>query len=406
MRKKFRKMAAEPFAFYRGSAWLFYADLAPLADPYADERTGRVWIQGDLHAQNYGTYMNDRGRLVFDVNDFDESYVGAFTWDVSRMAASLYLLGVQKALHDDDIDEMVTTYARSYAEQVCRFATEENDQDFALRLDTTTGALHAVLQAGRQGSRVQLLERNTAIEGFERVFVDGPGVRRLDSTEREAIEEAFRAYLQTIPEEKRRPVNSYRVKDVVGRSGFGIGSAGLPAYNILLEGATEALENDVILSMKQANVAAPSRVVTDPSIAGYFLHHGHRTVLSQRALQAHADPWLGYTQVDGTGYVVAELSPYEADLDWDDLADDDLLPVLAALGQATAKAHCVADETADTTLVPFSTEEAIAAAIDGQGGVEEFAGQIRDVGRVYGEIARADYSLFVDAFRNGVIPGL
>ncbi|NHC14176.1 DUF2252 domain-containing protein [Motilibacter deserti] len=406
LRKKFRKMAAEPFAFYRGSAWLFYADVAALEDPFSNEQTSRVWIQGDLHAQNYGTYMNDRGRLVFDVNDFDESYVGAFTWDTSRMAASLYLLGVQKALADDDIDEMVTTYARSYAEQVCRFVNDENDKDFALRLDTTSGALHAVLQAGRQGSRTALLEANTVIDGYERVFRDGSGVRRLDAGERSAIEAAFRSYLQTIPEEKRRPVDSYRVKDVVGRSGFGIGSAGLPAYNILLEGATEALENDVILSMKQANVAAPSRVVTDPEIAGYFAHHGHRTVLSQRALQAHADPWLGHTEVGGVGYVVAELSPYEADLDWDELSDDDLLPVLTSLGQATAKAHCVADDTADTTLVPFCTEEAIAAAIDAAGGVDEFAGQMRDVGRAYGEIARADYPLFVDAFRNGAIPGL
>ena len=75
-RTKFRKMAADPFAFYRGSACLFYADMATLDDRWCDERTSRVWIQGDLHAENFGTYMDGAGRIVFDVNDFDEAYLG------------------------------------------------------------------------------------------------------------------------------------------------------------------------------------------------------------------------------------------------------------------------------------------------------------------------------------------
>ena len=86
-RRKFRKMAADPFAFYRGSAPLFYADVSGLDDPFVDERTSRVWIQGDLHPENYGTYMSADGFLVFDVNDFDEAYLGHYTWDLWRMAA-------------------------------------------------------------------------------------------------------------------------------------------------------------------------------------------------------------------------------------------------------------------------------------------------------------------------------
>ena len=92
-RGKFRKMAADPFAFYRGSAPLFYSDVDQLEDPWVNEQTSRVWIQGDLHAENYGTYMDSAGVLVFDVNDFDEAYLGHYTWDVQRMAGSLALLG-------------------------------------------------------------------------------------------------------------------------------------------------------------------------------------------------------------------------------------------------------------------------------------------------------------------------
>src|SRR6187431_2141188 len=108
-RRKFRKMAASPFAFYRGSASLFYADQvgAYRDDSFLDERTSRVWIHGDLHAENFGTYMNSSGVLVFNVNDFDEAYVGPFSWDLKRLAASVALLGFGKALSDTAIGDLV-----------------------------------------------------------------------------------------------------------------------------------------------------------------------------------------------------------------------------------------------------------------------------------------------------------
>ena len=103
-RVKFRKMAADPWAFFRGSACVFYTDLAAAGDdPWVDERSGRVWIQGDLHAENFGTYMDGAGHLVFDVNDFDEAYLGPWTWDLRRFVASLGLLCWQKALPDEAI---------------------------------------------------------------------------------------------------------------------------------------------------------------------------------------------------------------------------------------------------------------------------------------------------------------
>ena len=112
-RTKFRKMARDPFAFYRGTACLFYADVgaggqyADFDRDWVDEDTARIWIQGDLHAENFGTYLDADGRLVFDVNDFDEAYLGHWTWDLARFAASLALLCWQKALPDEVIDDLV-----------------------------------------------------------------------------------------------------------------------------------------------------------------------------------------------------------------------------------------------------------------------------------------------------------
>ncbi|HZS20803.1 MAG TPA: DUF2252 domain-containing protein [Pseudonocardiaceae bacterium] len=404
-RTKFRKMAADPFAFYRGSACLFYADVAAVDDPWADERTSRVWIQGDLHAENFGTYLDGDGVLIFDVNDFDEAYLGHFTWDLQRMAASVALLGWAKALSDPDIDGLVSTYVRAYLDQVRTFVRESNDQAYSLRLDTTDGPIHQALQLARLRTRVGLLDSTTEIDGYNRRFRDGAGVRRLDSAERDAVCAAFERYLGTIPESKKFRGITYAIKDVVGRSGFGVGSAGLPAYNVLIEGYNQALDNDVVLSMKQGNVAAPSRVITDKRIRSYFQHHGHRTAVSQRALQAHADPLLGYTELDGVGYVVSERSPYEADLDWTELTEPaEIAPVLDYLGRATAKVHCVSDADSDHTLVPFQTEDAIVTAIADR--EAEFTSWLIEFARDYATVARDDHHLFVDAFRNNEIAGV
>ncbi|WP_026411534.1 DUF2252 domain-containing protein [Actinomadura oligospora] len=398
-RRRFRRMAADPFAFYRGSAPLFYADVASDDDPWADERTSRVWIQGDLHAQNFGTYMSADGVFVFDVNDFDEAYLGPFTWDVKRFVASLALLAWGKAISDASIRRLIETYVRAYVDQVRHFAAHEGDEKFAITLDNATGYVKDVLVDALSSTRVALLSSMTLLERHERRFADGPGVRRLDADERAKVEKAYAGYLETIPKDRRFGSLTYTVKDVVGSSGFGIGSAGLSAYNILVEGHTQALENDVILSMKQGNVAAPSRVVDDPNIRDYFQHHGHRTAVSRRALQAATDPWLGHAEIDGTGFVVQELSPYEADLDWASLTEpDEMLPVLEHLGRATAKIHCVSDSDSDHTLVGFQVEDAVTAAI----GDDEnaFVEAMVAFGTGYAAIVRDDHRLFVDAFRS------
>ncbi|MEN3301804.1 DUF2252 domain-containing protein [Pseudonocardia sp.] len=404
-RTKFRKMAADPFAFYRGSACLFYADVAERDDPWADERTSRVWIQGDLHAENFGTYMDGDGVLIFDVNDFDEAYVGHFTWDVTRFAASLALLGWRKAISDADISGLVERYVRAYLDQVRRFVETTDDRSFALRLDTTDGPVHQVLELAKLRTRVALLDRLTETEGFDRILRDGPGLRRLDDAEREKAADAFARYVETIPEDKRYPGVTYSIKDMAGKSGFGIGSAGLPAYTVLVEGFNQALDNDVVVSMKQGNVAAPSRVVTDPDVAGHFEHHGHRTAVSQRALQAHADRMLGWTDLDGVGFVVSEVSPYEADLDWSELTEpDEIGPVVEYLGRATAKVHCVADSDADHSLVDFQTEDAITRVVAGR--EDEFVAWVVDFAHTYAAQVREDHALFVDAFREGRVPGV
>lgn len=194
----------------------------------------------------------------------------------------------------------------------------------------------------------------------------------------------------------------YRVKAVVGKKGFGIGSAGLPAYNILIEGFDEAQENDIVLTRKQAKAAAPSRIVTDERVRDFFTDDGHRAVVSQRSLQTNTDPFLGHTTLDGEAFVVSEFSPYTLDLEWGELTEpDQITPVLRDLGQATSKIHCSTDEGGDHDLVPFRTETAITEVLAGR--EEELVEDLVDFAEDYAATVRRDHALFVEAFREGGI---
>jgi uncharacterized protein (DUF2252 family) len=340
------------------------------------------------------------------VNDFDEAYVGPFTWDVKRFAASIALIGYAKALSDKQITRLVKTYAAAYRERIQTLATtEDQDNVPCFTLDTAKGPLLDALREARMETRVGLLDSMTEIHNYERRFAPGGGAVALDEAAREKVLAAFDNYLKTLPQPKSQ-TGAYRVKDIVGRRGVGIGSAGLPSYNILLEGKSEAIENDVVIYMKQSTAAAVSRHVTNTAAAGYFQHEGHRTVVSQRALQAHADPWLGWTEIDGVGQLVAEVSPYAVDLDWSDINElHEMEAVVADLGRATAMMHGAGDDDSrHSELVPFSPEKVIDATIAAD--EEGFTEALVEFAHRYSAQARRDHQIFVDLFRNGRIPGL
>jgi uncharacterized protein (DUF2252 family) len=401
---KFRKMAATPFAFFRGSACLFYHDLRDEAKEgaYLNDKTSRIWIHGDLHAENFGTYMNAHGRLIFNVNDFDEAYVGPFIWDLKRFSASIALIGYGKALSDEQISQLVKTFATSYVKQI-RTLAPLSESVAGFTLDTSKGPLLDALRSARLQSRVGLLDSNTHIHGHERHFTRGDDVDEVEGEVRETVVEAFKRYLETLPNPKRRDGSC--IKDVVGRRGVGIGSAGLPTYNLLVAGENEALDGDVVVYMKQSQPSAVSTQLQDAKAKAYFKNDGHRTVTSQRALQAHADPWLGWTEIDGIGYMVSEVSPFAIDIEWAEINDPEQIEaVVGNLGEAVAIMHAAADDESVESLVPFSTEKAIAEAIgDDDAGFEKY---LTDFAHQYSAVARRDHQLFIDAFRNGQIPGM
>ena len=277
-----------------------------------------MWIHGDLHAENFGTYMDATGRLIFNVNDFDEAYVGPFTWDLKRFAASVALIGYAKALSDEQITELVRTYAAAYRERIHALATgAKSDEVPPFTLDTAQGPLLDALRDARSLTRFGLLDSMTEIRDFERRFAPGGGSIELDAATRYKVLAAFDGYLETLPESSPDPPGLVPGQGRRGppRHRHRLGRA-CPRTTSCWRAHSDALENDVVIYMKQAQTPAVSRHITDPAVRDYFQHEGHRTVISQRALQAHADPWLGWTELDGAGQLVAEVSPYAVDLDW------------------------------------------------------------------------------------------
>ena len=175
-RRRYRTMSADPHAFFRGTACLFYADVTAADNPSPNEQSGAIWVHGDLHTENFGTYLNADGRLVFDVNDFDEAYLGPFTWDLQRFAASLALVGWQKALPEPVVRTLLGLYLEAYLDQVTEYQHSEDD-DFALHLDNTEGPVHDALVMARKCRRAELLDEMTVEAKGIRTFREEESTR-------------------------------------------------------------------------------------------------------------------------------------------------------------------------------------------------------------------------------------
>ena len=231
-RGKFRKMAADPFAFYRGSALLFYADVDRREDPWVDERDVAGVDPGRPARGELRHLHGLAGVLVFDVNDFDEAYLGHFTWDLQRMAAQLALLGLRARRSP------TTTIARARSRPTLHAYV---DQVRHVRRVRATTRLRARARQHRRGRprrapagaaarpALDLLERLTVVDGTSGGFADGPGSAGSTTTERERGAGGVRALPRDDPATQapaRASPTTSRTSSA--RTGFGIGCGGLP----------------------------------------------------------------------------------------------------------------------------------------------------------------------------------
>jgi uncharacterized protein (DUF2252 family) len=309
---RYGRMLASAFTFYRGAAGIMAADLASSPDSGL-----RVQLCGDAHLSNFGVFQAPDRRLVFDINDFDETLPGPFEWDVKRLAASVAIGARDRGFSPAEGEAAVLASVSTYRTAMAQFA-EMGDLDvWYARLDvdeavaqwqqeakkTDRRRLEKNLEKARNKDSLRALKKLTeTVDGHVRIADRPPLLVPIDKlAEREGrdpaeiskvIEGLLRTYRDTLDDQAQVLAARFRYVDAAHKV-VGVGSVGTRAWIALLFGRDE--QDPLFLQMKEAG---PS--VLEPFAgASKFENHGHRVVAGQRLTQAASDVLLGWLKVEG-----------------------------------------------------------------------------------------------------------
>jgi uncharacterized protein (DUF2252 family) len=332
------RMVASPFAYYRGAADMMTLDLAPTP------RSGTVaQICGDAHCLNFGFYGSPTGTVVFDVNDFDETAVGPWVWDVKRLAVSLVLAGRQNGCEADVCRGVVLAMVRAYRQVAASFArmgvldlwrVVVNDGSPLVREVAADDPVFVRgFAAAQRHDNLATLPKLTEVVGGQRRFLFRPPLlTRLADEVADTVAKALEAYTLTMLADTRTLLAGYHVVDVAQKV-VGVGSVGTQDFVVLLEG--EGARDPLFLQMKQA-VTSSVRL----ALAGAApVHEGHRIVSGQRLMQAVSDQFLGWTSVRGVPFYVRQLKDLKGAMPLGTLKGQTLLDYGSLCAAILAKAH-------------------------------------------------------------------
>jgi uncharacterized protein (DUF2252 family) len=339
---RYGRMAASPFAFLRGTAVVMAHDLA------RTPTTGiAVQLCGDAHIGNFGGYGTAERSLVFDLNDFDETHVGPWEWDVKRLVASAVVLGRECKIKSADRRRIACAMVEAYRERM-RELGDAPYLDIWLTpilaetaVDRFAADAEPIARAFAEGQdRTNLSAREKLAEsrhGRLRFRHDPPLIaRRVDRLRRE-VDDVVAGYRRSLPVDRRVLFDRYNLIDVA-RKVVGIGSIGLGTYVMLLQGVDD--EDPLILQLKEARESALAPHVN----ASRFSHNGQRVVAGQRIMQAASDPFLGWTRFVGRDYYVRQLRDMKSTVPLHELDADGLQAYAVLCAHVLARAHaCSAD---------------------------------------------------------------
>jgi len=360
---KYQLMAESPFGYFRGAVAVMAADLSALPN------TGIVsQLCGDAHVRNLGAYAGPDGRLVFDINDFDETIRGPFEWDLKRLAASLVLAGRASGHKEGSArgaaEKCVMRYAalmKSFAAmpnlevahyQVHRMAevapihsallkAERSTPQHTLELLTEAAAPRPEDQSATQTRFVSAKKaagKGKAVsEGrapvARRFKEEKPMLTRVSAAKAAEVLAALDAYRETLEPQRQHLLSFYRPVDVAFKV-VGTGSVGLRDYCVYFEGNGAA--DPLFLQVKEEPASAYSGYLPD-SRAPH--HNGQRVAEGQKAMQLQSDPFLGWTRMGGRDYLVRQLNDHKGSVEMDDLAGDALQAYAELCGELLARGH-------------------------------------------------------------------
>jgi uncharacterized protein (DUF2252 family) len=304
------RMVATPFTFYRGAALIMAADLAgtPTSGLHAQ-------LCGDAHLSNFGLFGSPERHLVFDINDFDETSVGPWEWDVKRLAASLEIGGRDVGFTEKERRAAVLASARAYRTAMRSFATMTNLEVWYAHIDfeellpeirahippKRAKALDKVLAKTKTRDSMQAFGKLTeVVDGEPRILSQPPlivPIRELFGEEQwqrveEEIAGVLRSYRRTLETDRRHLLEEYRMIEVA-RKVVGVGSVGTRAWVVLMLGRDDT--DPLFLQVKEAEESVLERFAGKSS----YGNHGQRVVAGQRLMQATSDIFLGWDRITG-----------------------------------------------------------------------------------------------------------
>ena len=335
LKLKHRLMADSPFSYFRGAAPVMAADLAVIPNTGLEAQ-----LCGDAHVRNLGAFAAPDGRLVFDINDFDETIRGPFEWDLKRMAASLVLAARESRHKEAAARQAVEECIIRYCEHMRAFARMpllEVGRFQVHRLGGVQPIHQALLKAERATpvhTLAQLTEPTPGKPGGPRRFKDiQPILWRITGSKAEQALEALGPYQQILEPQRQHLLSLYRPVDVAFKV-VGTGSVGLRDYCIYFEGNGPA--DPLFLQIKEEAVSAYSPYLPNAHPPS---QNGQRVVNGQRAMQLQSDPFLGWTNIGSRQYLVRQLNDHKGSIDLTDLAGSGLMAFGEVCGELLARGH-------------------------------------------------------------------
>jgi len=413
---RYERMRTSPFAFYRGGALLMASDLA------GTPQSGLiVQLCGDAHLSNFGLFGSAERRLVFDINDFDETLPGPFEWDVKRLATSFEIAGRHRGFSDAERREVVSAAAAGYrermwaaarasvldawydtldAESVQTWLRHERDGERATKRQMKT--FDSVVAKARTKDRMRAFAKLVSTrDGRLRIAADPPLIvpvedivgEREDAAGTEARMQAvltsYRATLGT----QRHPLSEYTYVHMA-RKVVGVGSVGTRAWVLLLVGRDDA--DPLFLQAKEAEASVLERFLGPSDAAS----HGERVVRGQRMMQASSDIFLGWQPGfagDGSGlerdYYIRQLHDWKGALDAEQMVPQGAVLYARICGETLARAHA---RSGDRVQIATYLGES-----------RTFDEAMTDFAAAYADQNETDYRAFVaalDAGRLGAAP--
>jgi len=403
---RYGRMLVSPFTFYRGAAMIMAHDLA------ATPRSGlTVQCCGDAHLSNFGAFASPERRLVFDLNDFDETLPGPWEWDVKRLAASMLIAAIDNGFSRKQQEKMVRETVKRYRTAMRDFAGMNNLevwyshleiepvlQEFAgqFKPKLVKRAQKTLAKARTRDSllafskltevvdgRVQIVDQSPLIVPVAKLAA--PGEARATFEE---MRELLRGYRTTLQSDRRVLLEGFELHDIA-RKVVGVGSVGTRAWIALLVGRDDG--DPVFLQIKEAE----SSVLESFLSPSEFSNHGQRVVAGQRLMQATSDIFLGWLHVeaglDGKSrdFYVRQLKDWKGSAEIERMVPEAMAAYGRLCGWTLARAHARSGDRI-----------AIASYL---GGSDVFDRAILAFSKTYAEQNEHDYNALVEAVKSGRI---